>query len=166
MAKPKRTRRRPKPASRPRLARAFSAQQSIGTALRETYRSFARSLGPRLQEQGVTLAMWFALRELWGRDGLSQSEIARNIDSHASAVVGIVDALRRAKLVRLERSSADRRVSVVRLTAAGRAIRSRLVPHGLDVNRTALDGFSPDEVRTLFAMLTRLRGNLARTNHS
>jgi len=164
MAKPKRTRRRPNSASPRRLERAFSPQESIGTALRETYRSFARSLAPRLQARGVTLAMWFALRELWHKDGLSQSEIARNIDSHASAVVGIVEALRRGKLVRLERSAADRRVSVVRLTPAGRAIKSRLLPHGIDVNDTALDGFSPAEVRALFAMLTRLRGNLARTN--
>jgi MarR family transcriptional regulator, organic hydroperoxide resistance regulator len=162
MAKAKRTVHRLKSPSPRRPSQAFSAQHSIGTALRETYRSFARSLAPRLQEHGVTLAMWFALRELWIKDGLSQSEIARNIDSRASAVVGLVDALRRARLVRLERSATDRRVSIVRLTRAGRAIRSRLVPHGSEVNTNALDGFSQKEVRALFAMLTRLRENLAR----
>ncbi len=162
MAKAKRSIRRATTSRPRRPPRAFSAQHSIGTALRETYRSFARSLAPRLQAHGVTLAMWFALRELWTRDGLNQSEIARKLDSRASAVVGVVDALRRSRLVRLERSANDGRVSIVRLTRAGRAIRARLVPHGGSVNRNALAGFSSREVRALFAMLTRLRENLAR----
>jgi DNA-binding MarR family transcriptional regulator len=136
----------------------------MGTALRETYRSFARALTPRLQASGVTLAMWFALRELWKRDGLSQVELARAIDSQPSAVVGLVAALRRAGLVRVGRRE-DRRVIEVRLTARGRAARARLAPHGIRLNDKALAGFSAAEVKSLFAMLARLRANIEQTDN-
>lgn len=147
------------------VSRAFGADQSMGTALRETYRAFARALTPRLQASGVTLAMWFALRELWKRDGMSQVELARAIDSQPSAVVGLVAALRRAGLVRVGPRENDRRVIEVWLTARGRAARTRLAPHGIRLNETALAGFSAAEVKSLFVMLARLRANIEQADN-
>jgi DNA-binding MarR family transcriptional regulator len=146
---------RREPAARPRAV-------TVGTALRLTYRAFARDLARRLAPHGVTLLMWFVLRELWKRDGLSQSEIAAATDRQASAIVSVVRTLRAARLVRVSRSVRDGRRSVVRLTAAGRRLEPVLTAHGRKLSQTAQRGFSPAERRRLMTMLARLRDNIGR----
>jgi DNA-binding MarR family transcriptional regulator len=148
-----------------RPARSKS-QKTIGTALRETFRAFARDLSRRLQPHGVTLFMWFVLRVLWRRDGLSQIEIARAADRQASAIVGVVRALQHAKLVRVSRSAKDGRMSVVRLTKAGRNLEPVLTAHSGRLNQVALRGFTAAEQRSLMDMLERLQENIRRNNES
>ena len=134
---------------------------TVGTALRLTYRAFARDLARRLAPHGVTLLMWFVLRELWKRDGLSQSEIATATDRQASAIVSVVRALQDAGLVRVTRSTTDGRRSVVRLTAAGRRLEPVLTAHGRRLSQAAQRGFTAAERRALMGMLARLRRNIA-----
>jgi DNA-binding MarR family transcriptional regulator len=145
----------------PRLRRP-ALKTTVGTALRLTYRAFARDLARRLQPHGVTLLMWFVLRELWKRDGLSQKEIARATDRQASAIVSVVRALQDAGLVRVARSATDGRRSVVHLTKTGRRLEPVLTEHGRALSQTAQRGFSAAEKRSLMDMLGRLRSNIAR----
>jgi DNA-binding MarR family transcriptional regulator len=133
---------------------------TVGTALRLTYRAFARDLARRLAPHGVTLLMWFLLRELWKRDGLSQAEIAGATDRQASAIVSVVRTLQAAGLVRVRRSATDGRRSVVRLTRAGRKLEPVLTAHGKTLSQAAQRGFSAAEKRTLLDMLARLRRNI------
>jgi DNA-binding MarR family transcriptional regulator len=133
---------------------------TVGTALRLTYRAFARDLARRLAPHGVTLLMWFVLRELWKRDGLSQREIAQATDRQASAIVSVVRELQAAGLVQVRRSPNDGRRSVVRLTRAGRRLEPVLTAHGKNLSQTAQRGFSPVEKHALMQMLGRLRHNI------
>ena len=142
------------------MPRSRPTKPTVGTALRLTYRAFARDLARRLQPHGVTLLMWFVLRELWKRDGLSQSEIAAATDRQASAIVSVVRSLQDAGLVRVTRSAKDGRRSVVRLTRAGRRLEPVLTAHGRRLSQTAQRGFTAAEKRTLMAMLARLRRNI------
>ena len=148
-----------------RPARAKS-RKTIGTALRETFRAFARDLSRRLQPHGITLFMWFVLRVLWRRDGLSQVEIARAADRQASAIVAVVRALQHARLVRVSRSARDGRMSVVRLTKAGRDLEPVLTAHSGRLNQVALRGFTAVEQRNLMDMLERLQENIRRNNEA
>jgi DNA-binding MarR family transcriptional regulator len=142
------------------MARPSSNRITVGTALRVTYRAFARDLARRLAPHGVTLLMWFVLRELWKRDGLSQREIAEATDRHASAIVSVVRELQFAGLVQVRRSAKDGRRSVVRLTPAGRRLEPVLTAHGRNLSQTAQRGFSAAEKRALMEMLGRLRRNI------
>ena len=139
---------------------APNRKPTVGTALRLTYRAFARDLARRLAPHGVTLLMWFVLRELWKRDGLSQAEIASATDRQASAIVSVVRALHEAGLVRVTRSANDGRRSVVRLTREGRRLEPVLTAHGKNLSQTAQRGFSAAEKRALMQMLERLRRNI------
>jgi DNA-binding MarR family transcriptional regulator len=143
-----------------------SGRKTVGTALRETYRAFARDLSRRLQPHGVTLFMWFVLRVLWRRDGLSQVEIARAADRQASAIVSVVRALQKAGLVRVSRSAQDGRLSIVRLTKAGRDLEPTLTGHSGRLNQVALRGFTAAEQRGLMDMLERLQQNIRRNNQA
>ena len=149
-----------------RGSKPSTSRTTVGTALRLTFRAFARDLARRLQPHGVTLFMWFVLRELWKRDGLSQSEIAAAIDRQPSAIVSVVRALEAAGLVEVSRSAKDGRRSVVRLTKAGRRLEPVLTVHGKTLSQTALRGFSAAEKRSLMEMLERLRRNIARNSET
>ena len=148
------------------MRRDAGAAVTVGTALRLTYRAFARDLARRLQPHGVTLLMWFVLRELWKRDGLSQSEIATSTDRAASAIVSVVRALKDAGLARVTRSTRDGRRSVVRLTAKGRRLEPVLTAHGRRLSQAAQRDFSAAERRALMGMLARLRRNIGRNGET
>ena len=141
----------------------FSSEQSVGTALRETYYAFCRNMTGHLAREGVTLGMWFVLRELWKEDGLSQSVIAKRTGTQAPSVVQVVHALERADLVRRTRSDSDGRIWHLCLTAEGKKLEARLAHAVLPVNREALVGFSRSETATLLDMLRRLRLNAGRS---
>src|SRR5258708_15927394 len=104
--------------------------------------------------------MWFVLRVLWRRDGLSQVEIARASDRQASAIVGVVRALQHAKLGRVSRSAKDGRMSVVRLTKAGRDLQPVLTGHSGRLNQHALPGFTAADQRSLMETLERLQDQI------
>jgi DNA-binding MarR family transcriptional regulator len=146
------------------MPRPSPTKPTVGTALRLTYRAFARDLARRLAPHGVTLLMWFVLRQLWKRDGLSQAEIAGATDRQASAIVSVVRSLQAAGLVRVTRSVRDGRRSVVRLTRAGRKLEPVLTAHGKNLSQTAQRGFTAAEKRALMDMLARLRRNIGNNN--
>jgi DNA-binding MarR family transcriptional regulator len=100
------------------------------------------------------------------RDSLTQVEIARAADRQASAIVGVVRALQHAKLVRVSRSAKDGRVSVVRLTKAGRDLEPALTQHSGRLNQVALRGFTAAEQRNVMDMLERLQENIRRNNEA
>jgi DNA-binding MarR family transcriptional regulator len=148
------------------MVRPSPTQTTVGTALRLTYRAFARDLARRLQPHGMTLLMWFVLRELWKRDGLSQSEIATATDRQASAIVTVLRTLQDDGLVKVSRSAKDGRRSVVRLTRAGRKLEPLLTAHGRNLSQTAQRGFTAAEKRSLMEMLARMRHNIANNGDS
>jgi DNA-binding MarR family transcriptional regulator len=139
----------------------FSADRHIGTALRETYRAFARALSQNLAPLGLTLSMWFALRSLWEVDGLSQAELGRRVELNPAAVVAVLKALEAAGLVARRRTRKDRRIYNVFLTAAGRKLRTRATALALQVDARAMRGVTHDEIEQALATLKRLRSNLA-----
>jgi MarR family transcriptional regulator, organic hydroperoxide resistance regulator len=139
----------------------FSADRHIGTALRETYRAFARALSQNIAPLGLTLSMWFALRCLWEVDGLSQAELGRRIEHNPAAVVAVLNALEAAGLVVRRRSRKDGRIYNVFLTPAGRQLRTKATALALQVDARAMRGVKYEEIEQVLATLKRLRGNLA-----
>jgi DNA-binding MarR family transcriptional regulator len=80
----------------------------------------ARSLA---EEPDITLPQFRALVVLSVRPGVPVSELAAALDIHPTTATRLTDRLVRKRLVRRTEGSTDRRVTELRLTAAG----SRLV---------------------------------------
>ncbi len=139
----------------------FSADQHVGTALRETFRCFAKALSAKIEPFGLTLNMWFVLRALWENDGLSQFELAKRLEVTPAAMVGLVNSLHDLGLVIRCPSPTDRRAVRVHLTSQGRALRGRATGQALQVDARALRGLSPVEVEMMLKLMAILRKNLA-----
>ena len=62
-------------------------------------------------------------------EGLSQTELGRQLITHRSNVTGLVDRLEKRGLVKRKESAGDRRAYRVVLTASGRKLLHEILPH-------------------------------------
>ena len=130
--------------------------------LKDARRAMERALQARLLEHGVPFGHWTYLRILWESDGLTQREL--------SARAGVMEPTTHTALRAMEergyierRQRPDNRKNVyVHLTAKGRALEAKLVPLAEQVNRRAVRGVSPAEVRAARRVLLSVIGNLSR----
>jgi MarR family transcriptional regulator, organic hydroperoxide resistance regulator len=133
---------------------------SIGSAIRATHRQFAQDLQDRLAPYDIPVGMWYFFRALWEEDGLTQRELSQRVGSMEQTTVEQLRNMERRGYIERRRSVDDRRKMHVHLTAAGLALKNRLMPFAIDVNRVALDGLSDGEVGFLRLVLERIRANL------
>ncbi|HEY0783744.1 MAG TPA: MarR family transcriptional regulator [Thermoanaerobaculia bacterium] len=78
---------------------------------------------------GITASQYNVLRILRGHPpGHSRCEIARRMLERAPDVTRLVDRLERQGLVERDRDDQDRRLSITRITAAGRDLLARMEP--------------------------------------
>ncbi len=71
---------------------------------------------------GLTGPQLVCLRTLGHRDGITPSELAKDVELSQATVTGIVDRLEAQKLVLRVRDAKDRRRVSLRLTASGRSL--------------------------------------------
>lgn len=84
-------------------------------------------------------------------------EVARLAGVSRASVSGVLKTLERDGLIVRERSSPDRRVVTVKLTRRGRRATVQAFKHNHQVERRWLAGLSRAELRTVIALLHRLR---------
>jgi DNA-binding MarR family transcriptional regulator len=134
---------------------------SIGLELRRTDRAVEGDLQARLASIGLQIGMWLYLRALWHEDGLTQSELSRRVRASKPTTLAQLRRMEIRGLIRFERRNQDKRLVNVRLTAEGRALKSKLLPIARLNHDAALAGFKKAEIEMLFDALHRIRRNVA-----
>ncbi len=79
-------------------------------------------------EFGLTEQQWRVLRVLWQRDARPLLALSEDTLIPGPSLVGVVDRLQRAELVRRQRSSDDRRLVRIVLTPKGRGLEEQVTP--------------------------------------
>lgn len=109
---------------------------------------------------GLTTSTYNVLRILRGSpEGLPRGEIAQRMVNPAPDVTRIIDRLERRGLVRRTRTRADRRVSLTRLTAKGRALVEQAEPANDAQHAPLASALSPAQWRQLSALCERIYGD-------
>ncbi len=103
---------------------------------------------------------YLALRQLAAHGPCGINEIADHLRLDASTVTRQVLAMEAAGHVTRERDDRDGRRAVVTMTDAGAAALAHTRQARAEVYDELLDDWSPDDRRTLAALLTRLNGDL------
>lgn len=149
---------RPRPAAFYRV-RGYGAEQSVGYLMRQVVSSIARGVDQRLESIGLTNAQWVPMLKLHLARAATVAELARGCQVDAGAMTRMLDRLEAKGLVRRVRSSDDRRVVNVELTAEG-ASAARVIPGVLcEVQNAHLAGFTSAEWDALKASLRRMLEN-------
>jgi DNA-binding MarR family transcriptional regulator len=144
-------------------AQVFVIEQSLGYLLNYVARLFARAHATCLEQHDVTIGQWAVLMFLWAKDGLTQTELSRQVAIEDATMVRTIDRMERDGLVRRVRNTHDRRQLNIFLTDKGRSLRDVLVPCALAVNTTAIQDFTDAEQHQLQAFLHRMIAALADT---
>jgi DNA-binding MarR family transcriptional regulator len=100
------------------------------------------------------------LRVLWQREGLSQVELAQRMMVEKGSLTPVLAAMAAGGLITRTRNSEDRRKVNIFLTAAGRRLKSKILPLVGKINKRATRGLSAAEIRRLDTLLARIMGNL------
>lgn len=109
---------------------------------------------------GVTPTQLSVLKLLHEIGDLSLGKLSKEIRAHNSTVTGIVDRMEAAGLVERARSDEDRRVWIIRLTAAGRKAAAKAKVSPWDVLRQALGELPPGDQEQLTTILRKLAVNV------
>ena len=137
----------------------FRPDQSVGYLMRNVIGSIRERANTRLAAHDLTYVQWLPLYKLAMQQGNTVASLARELEIDAGAMTRSMDRLEAKGLVRRERSTSDRRVVFLVLTAEGRKV-ARKVPAVLsEVLNGHLQGFSNEEWQLLLQFLNRMLAN-------
>jgi len=153
-------RRTKRPASR-RPTPDLPFAKSVGYQVRATHRLLQRYLGLKIGPYDVTQGMWYFLRALWNKDGLTQRELSDLVGTMEPTTLSAILILEKKRLVRRIRSKTDGRKIHIYLTAKGHALREELLPLAKSVVKSATQSLSNADIARLLVVLAEIQSNLS-----
>ncbi|MCH8307981.1 MAG: MarR family transcriptional regulator [Proteobacteria bacterium] len=105
---------------------------------------------------GLSIPEWRVIAVLGRFPGLSAVEVAERTLMDKVAVSRAVTKLINSGRVDRQIADADRRRSILRLSAEGRQVHDEIAPLALKFEEDLLHGLSEDEIRTLSVIMERL----------
>ena len=141
-------------------AGTYRARDSLGYLLRRVYSIMHERVEAAFAGHDITLMQWIIL--IYLRDGLAStaSDIAREFRHDSGALTRVIDQLERRGLITRRRSTSDRRVVELALSAPGRRTIEQLLPLMVDEMNVALAPFTRAEFEQLRGLMQRLVDHL------
>lgn len=113
-----------------------------------------------LKPLNVTRSQWWVLAYLSRQDGMTQSQLAEELDLGKVAVGGLIDRLEKSGLVRREPDATDRRVNRVFLEPKSKQLIARMRKVSHQMNTQILNGLSDDRLEKTAVTLDAMKRNL------
>ena len=136
--------------------------ESAGYLVRDAHRAFQKLLEKRIAAHGISRGQWYFLRVLWIEDGLSQRELSGRVGMMEPTTVIALRSMEKAGLIRRSRSTEDKRVTNVWLTAKAKRMREQMLLLARGINEVAGQGVSREEFDAFRRAITRMTENLDR----
>ncbi|TWA60688.1 DNA-binding MarR family transcriptional regulator [Azospirillum brasilense] len=133
---------------------------TLPRAVREAHRALTRALQVRIVDHGVSMGQWYFLRALWDEDGLTQRELSQRVGMMEPTTVTALNNLERCDLVQRVRNPHDRRKVNIYLTPKGKALRADILPCAEEIEESATQGVSLDDLALTVSVLRRVSANL------
>ena len=115
---------------------------------------------PLLAPLGLTYPQYLVMMALWEGDGLTVSQLGERVALDSGTLTPLLKRLEAAGLLQRLRDTADERRVLLRLTAAGRRLRTQA--QNVPVQVFGASGCTRDELATLTETLRGLRQRLER----
>lgn len=135
-------------------------ERGIGFLLTEVSHLLRKVIDRRLQPQGLTRAQWAVLASLASGEGITQSELADQLEIEKSTAGRLIDHMEENGWVERRPVPGDRRSWGIYLTAKARPLITRIEEIVLKTREEALRGLSEQEKRIVSAAVERIKTNL------
>ena len=113
-----------------------------------------------LKPLNVTRSQWWVLAYLSREDGMTQSQLAEELDLGKVAVGGLIDRLEKSGLVRRQADATDRRVNRVFLEPKSKALITKMRKVSHRMNEQILDGLPDERLESTAVTLDAMKRNL------
>ena len=113
-----------------------------------------------LKPLNVTRSQWWVLAYLSREDGMTQSQLAEELDLGKVAVGGLIDRLEKSGLVRREADATDRRVNRVFLEPKSKQLVTKMRKVSHRMNETILAGLTDPQLEGAASTLDAMKRNL------
>jgi len=140
--------------------REAAPDDRLAHLVKDAMRGLGRALHMRLAQHKVSYGHWTFLRILWEEDGLTQRALSERAGLQEPTTFSALKAMEKLGFVERRQLPHSRKNVYVHLTSKGRALKRRLVPLAVEVNKVAIEGTSEADVaatrRTLLAIIENL----------
>ncbi len=113
-----------------------------------------------LKPLNVTRSQWWVLAYLSREDGMTQSQLAEELDLGKVAVGGLIDRLEKSGLVRREADATDRRVNRVFLEPKSKQLIAKMRKVSHRMNAQILEGLVDEKLEGTALTLDQMKRNL------
>jgi DNA-binding MarR family transcriptional regulator len=121
----------------------------------------------RVRRLGLTRSQWWVLTFLYRSQGVTQSELAEDLDIEKATLGRLLDRLEASGWVARRSDTADRRVKRLYLTPAVDDLVATMREIAAEMRAEALGGIDAEEAEQLVDILLRIKRNMLRqTNGS
>ena len=137
----------------------LSPEDSVGYLMRKVLSSIRTQADGQLATHDLTYAQWLPLYKISRCKDTTVASLARDLENDPAAMTRALDRLETKGLVLRERSTTDRRVVQLALTAEGQKVAAQVPAVLSDVLNGHLSDFTRDEWQTLLGLLRRMQSN-------
>jgi len=113
-----------------------------------------------LKPLNVTRSQWWVLAYLSREDGMTQSQLAEELDLGKVAVGGLIDRLEKSGLVRREADATGRRVNRVFLEPKSKQLIAKMRKVSHRMNAQILEGLVDERLESTALTLDQMKRNL------
>jgi len=113
-----------------------------------------------LKPLNVTRSQWWVLAYLSRQDGMTQSQLAEELDMGKVAIGGLIDRLEKSGLLRREADASDRRVNRVFLEPKSKQLIARMRKVSHRMNEEILAGLTDANLEIAATTLDAMKRNL------
>lgn len=113
-----------------------------------------------LKPLNVTRSQWWVLAYLSREDGMTQVQLAEELDLGKVAIGGLIDRLEKTGLLRREADANDRRVNRIFLEPKSKQLISKMRKVSHQLNATILNGIKDEQLNSTAVTLDTMKSNL------
>jgi DNA-binding MarR family transcriptional regulator len=138
----------------------FRAETCLGYLLRRIYKLSVVQVEAKLEDAGVGMTQWIVLSLVDRGIATTCRALSRNMGHDSGAMSRLVDQLETSGLLARIRDDADRRVSNLAVTDAGKVVLTRSAPPVIHVWNDILRDIAPEDVSRTIGTLAKILGQL------
>jgi DNA-binding MarR family transcriptional regulator len=138
----------------------FRAETCLGYLLRRVYKLSVVQVEAKLEDNGVGMTQWIVLSLVDRGIATTCRALSRNMGHDSGAMSRLVDQLETGGLLARVRDDADRRVSNLVVTDAGKAVLTRSAPPVIEVWNDILRDIAPEDIARTIGTLAKILGQL------
>lgn len=122
----------------------------------------ARHLQKNFRNAGldITIEQWTVLYHLWKEDCLSQQELCNRTFRDKPSITRLIDNLEKQKLLKRSSHKVDKRINLVCLTDAGRALQDVTLALANQTMEEALQDVKKEDIEVVKTVLQKVYDNL------